>query len=62
MCLVAQVCLTLCDAMDCSLPGSSAGGISQVRILELIAISFSRGFSPPRDQRVTCVAGGFYTI
>ena len=34
---------TLCDSMDCSLPGSSVHGISQARILEWIAISFSRG-------------------
>ena len=42
-------CLTLCDAMDCSLPGSSIHGILQVRILEWIAISSSRGSSRPRD-------------
>ena len=38
-----------CDSMDCSLPGSSVRGISQGRILEWAAISFSRGSSPPRD-------------
>ena len=42
-CLVAQPCLTLCDPMDCSLPGSSAHGISQARVLEWVALSFSRG-------------------
>ena len=42
---VAQACLTLCNAMDCSLPGSSVHGISQAKILEWIAISFSRGSS-----------------
>ena len=42
---VAQSCLTLCDPMDCSLPGSSVHGILQVRILEWVAISFSRGSS-----------------
>ena len=36
--------------MDCSLPGSSVHGISQARILEWVAISFSRGSSKPRDQ------------
>ena len=36
-------CLTLCDSMDCSLPGSSVHGIFQARILEWVAISFSRG-------------------
>ena len=46
----AQLCLTLCDPMDCSLPGSSFHGIFQARILEWIAISFSRGSSQPRDQ------------
>ena len=40
--LVAQSCLTLCDPMDCSLPGSSVHGILQARILEWVAIPFSR--------------------
>ena len=40
--LVAQSCLTLCDPMDCSLPGSSVHGILQARILEWVAILFSR--------------------
>ena len=44
-CLVAKSCLTLCDPMDCSPPGSSVHEISQARILECIAISFSRGSS-----------------
>ena len=39
----AQSCLTLCDPVDCSLPGSSLHGILQARILEWVAISFSRG-------------------
>ena len=39
---VAQSCLTLCDPMDCSLPGSSVHEILQARILEWVAISFSR--------------------
>ena len=39
---VTQLCLTLCDPMDCSLPGSSVYGIFQARILEWVAISFSR--------------------
>ena len=42
--LVTQLCPTLCDPMDCSLPGSSVHGISQARILEWVAISFSRAF------------------
>ena len=47
---VAQSCPTLCDPMDCSLPGSSVRGIFQAIVLEWIAISFSRGSSQPRDQ------------
>ena len=46
---VAQSCPTLCNPMDCSLPGSSVHGILQARILEWVAISFSRGSSRPRD-------------
>ena len=46
---VAQSCLTLCDPVDCSLPGSSVHGILQARILEWVAISFSRESSQPRD-------------
>ena len=42
---VAQSCLTLCNLVDCSLPGSSVHGIFQARVLEWVAISFSRGFS-----------------
>ena len=63
MCLVAQWCPTLCDPMDCSLPGCSVHGISQARILEWVAIPFSRGSSWPRDQtQVSCIAGGFFTF
>ena len=43
-CLVLQLCPTLCDPMDCSLPGSSVHGISQARILEWIAISLDVSF------------------
>ena len=46
---VTQSCLTLCDLMDCSLPRSSVCGIFQARILEWVAISFSRRSSRPRD-------------
>ena len=42
---VAQSCLTLRDPMDCSLPGPSIHGIFQARVLEWVAISFSRGSS-----------------
>ena len=43
--LVFQSCPTLCNSMDCSPPGSSVHGILQARILEWVAIPFSRGFS-----------------
>ena len=42
---VTQSCQTLCDPMDCSLPGSSVPGIFQARVLEWVAISFSRASS-----------------
>ena len=56
MCLVTQLCLTLCNPLDCSPPGSSVHGISQARIRGWVA------FSWPRDQThiscVSCIAGG----
>ena len=45
----AQSCPTLCNPLDCSLPGSSVHGILQARILEWVTIPFSRGSSQPRD-------------
>ena len=60
---VSHLCPTLCDPMDCSLPGSSVHGISQARILQWVAIFFSRGSSQPRDQTwVSWIAGRFFTI
>ena len=60
VCVCAQSCLPLCDPMDYSPPGSSVHGIFQARILEWVAISYSRGSSRPRDQ--TCVlASQFFT-
>ena len=60
---VTQSCLTLCDPMDCSLPCSSIHGIFQARVLEWIAISFSRGPSWPRDRtRVFCIVGRRFTV
>ena len=53
LCLVAQLCLMLCDPRDCSPPGSSVHGIYQARILEWVVMPFSRGSSQPRDR--TCV-------
>ena len=47
---VAQLCLTFCDPMDCSLPGSSIHGIFQARVLEWVAIVFSRESSQPKDR------------
>ena len=55
--LVTQSCPTLCDPMDYSLPGSSVHGIFKARILEWVAISFSRGSSQSRDRtHVSCIA------
>ena len=48
--LVIQLCLTLCDPMDCNLPGSSVHGMLQERILEWVAILFSRGSSYPGTE------------
>ena len=60
---VAQSCLTLCDPMDCSLSGSSVHGIFQARVLEWIAISFSRESSWPRDRTwVSHIAGRHFTV
>ena len=60
LCEVTQSCPTLCDPMDCSLPGTSIHGIIQARILEWVAISFSRGSSWPRDW--TCIEGLHFNI
>ena len=49
--------------MDCSLPGSSIHGILQVKILEWVAIPFTRGSSWPRDKtQISYIAGGFFTV
>ena len=62
VCLAAQLCLTLWDPMDCSLPGSSFHGILQTRILEWVAFPFSRRSSKRRDRTwVSCIAGGVFT-
>ena len=56
-------CLTVCDTTDYSLPGSSIHGIFQGRVLEWVAISFSRGSSRPRDWiQVSHTAGRHFTI
>jgi len=61
--LVAQLCPTLCDPMDCSPPGSSFHGILQARILEWVAIPFSRGSSQPKDlTQVSCISGRYFHL
>jgi len=63
--VAAQLHLTLCDPLDCSLPCSSVHGNSQARIVEWVAISFFRGSSWPQDWTcvscISCIAGGFFT-
>ena len=60
---VAQSCPTIWDPMDCNPPGSFVHGILQARVLEWVAIPFSRGSSQPRDwTQLSCIAGGFFTI
>ena len=61
--LVAQSCLTLYNPMDYSPPGSPVHDILQSRILEWVAIPFSRGSSRPRGQIwVSRIAGRFFTV
>ena len=58
-----QLCLTLCNPIDCSPPVYSVHGILQARILEWVAIPFSMGTSQPRDETlVSCIAGRLFTI
>jgi len=60
---VTQSCPTLCDPRDCNLSGSSVHAIFQARILEWVAISFSRGPSQPRDwTRVSHIAGRCFMV
>ena len=60
---VIQSCPTLCDHLDCSLPGSSVHGILQARILEWVVVSFSRGSSQPRDwTQLSWIVGRCFTI
>ena len=60
---VAQSCPTLCDTVECSPPGSSVHGIRQARILEWVAISFSRGSAQPRDRtQVSHIAGRRFNL
>ena len=58
-----QLCLTLCDPVDCSPPGFSVHGISHARVLEWGAIAFSRGSSPARDWNwVSRTVGRRFTV
>ena len=60
---VTQLCLTLCDPMDCSPPVSSIHGILQARLLGWIAVFFSRGSSWPKDQiQVSRIAGRRFNL
>ena len=60
--LVTQLCLTLCNPMDCSPLGSSVHGILQARILGWVAMPYSRGSSPPSDQTcISSIVGRFFT-
>ena len=59
-CLVAKSCPTLCDPVDCSLPGSSVCGTSQARILEWVVISYSRDL-PDRGIEPALMGGFFST-
>ena len=65
-CSVTQSLRILCDPMDCSLPVSSVHGIIQARILEWVAISFSRESSWPRDRThiscFSCSVDGFFIL
>ena len=66
MCVCAKslrLCQTLCDSMECSLPGSSVHGILQARILEWVAMPSSRGSSRwnPSLLHLPALAGGFFT-
>ena len=62
-CFFALSCPILCDPIDYSPPVSSVHGILQARILELVAISFSRASSQPRDQiQVSCFAGKLFMV
>ena len=60
---IAQLCPTLCNPVDCSPPGSSIHGILQARILEWVAISFSKGSFWPRDRtQVSRIAGRCFNL
>ena len=60
---VTQSCPTLCDPMDCCLPGFSVHGIFQARVLEWVILSIPRGSSRPRNwTQVSCIAGRYFNL
>ena len=62
-CLVPQLCLILCNPMDCSPPGSFVHRDSPGKNTGMVAMPSSRGSSQPREQtQVSCIAGGFWAI
>ena len=66
VCLVTQLCLTLCNPMDCSPPDSSVHGVLQARILEWVDVPSSRdlpdpGIKPSGSVMSTALAGRFFT-
>ena len=58
----AQLSLTVCDPMECTLLGSSVHGILQARILGWVAFPFSRGSSQPRDGTQVSRVAGLFTV
>ena len=63
LCLGAQLCQTVFHSMHCTCQAPLSLGILQSRMLEWIAVPFSRGSSEPRDQiQVSRIAGGFFTV
>ena len=65
ICVHAKLCPTLCNPMDCSLPGSSIHGILQARMLERVTLPSSRRYSQPRIEPTSltspALAGRFFT-
>ena len=60
---VTQLCPSLCNPLDCNLPGSSVHGVFQAGVQEWVAISFSRGSFQSRDWTwVSCIAGRLFTV
>ena len=62
VCLVAQSCLTLCDPMDCSPPGSSVHGILQVRILVWLPFPSPGELPTQGSNYIYCFAGRYFTV